>query len=755
MNISLCVITKNEENNIKRCLECVSDILFEKVVVDTGSTDKTIEIAKKMGAKVYNFDWIDDFSAARNFAISKAKGDWIIFLDADEYIPQNQGPLLVNLVNKADTENRECIVSKLINYITDSDEKIMQSVATTIRIFRNGKKLMYEGAIHELLRPKQNRKLYALDASEIITVFHTGYSGEEVERKNKSDRNLTLLFKELEKKPNDSLTLFYISESLMINNKFVEAIEYLTKAKQFINSRNNRHPLLYKIYCNLLACMYKNNFKLENFKEVYNEAVAFDIKCPDFHYFMGKKLYLNSDFEKAINYYNEFIKKVGNYNYIFESHVLPRLNNIYDELLDLYIITKNVHKIVEVSVILLKTDKYNYKSVYTLVKTLKDFEESDAIYNFLFNIYSKNILKDKLYILRVAESLEFDELYELVFALLTEEEKNGFKQFKEQKENSFEEYQLEAQSLTEVECFQRGEYYNKKNNIAKSLFFHKIAFEKNPELALEILPENHPNYHYQYHVEEETDIKNCPLCTKEAKVHSVYNAITSIDFVNGFNPIRLWVHCEECDHIFANNIPIEIGKLLNESTTVYDRSPNLEFLYLNDDILNRIKQYTKGRKFLEIGIGSGEMLAAALEHGFNAKGLDIRKGLADNISNLLDVEVDCEDFVEMEIKERFDVLCLGDVLEHLTDPVKAIQKINDTLTNSGVVWISTPNFKSAFSRITKHRDPMWKVIEHINYFSYDSLSKLLQSNGFEILNYRISRRYKGSMEIIARKIKSI
>ncbi|MBF8416863.1 glycosyltransferase family 2 protein [Heyndrickxia coagulans] len=102
MKASLCVITKNEENNIKKCLESVGDIVFEKIVVDTGSTDKTIEIAKKMGAKVYSFKWIDDFSAAKNYAISKAKGDWIIFLDADEFIEPSQIQMVEEKINEAE-----------------------------------------------------------------------------------------------------------------------------------------------------------------------------------------------------------------------------------------------------------------------------------------------------------------------------------------------------------------------------------------------------------------------------------------------------------------------------------------------------------------------------------------------------------------------------------------------------------------------------------------------------------------------------
>ena len=82
--ISQCMIVKNEERNIERALSWGKGVVAEQIVVDTGSTDRTVEIAEQMGAKVYHFEWIDDFAAAKNFAISKAKYEWIALLDADE-----------------------------------------------------------------------------------------------------------------------------------------------------------------------------------------------------------------------------------------------------------------------------------------------------------------------------------------------------------------------------------------------------------------------------------------------------------------------------------------------------------------------------------------------------------------------------------------------------------------------------------------------------------------------------------------------
>ena len=101
LRISQCMIVKNEEKNIERALSWGKEIMWEQIVVDTGSTDQTVEIAEQMGAKIYHFDWIDDFAAAKNFAIKQASGDWIVFLDADEYMLPEDTKKLPSVIKKA------------------------------------------------------------------------------------------------------------------------------------------------------------------------------------------------------------------------------------------------------------------------------------------------------------------------------------------------------------------------------------------------------------------------------------------------------------------------------------------------------------------------------------------------------------------------------------------------------------------------------------------------------------------------------
>lgn len=86
ITISLCMIVKDEEDVIGRCLDCVKDIMDEIIIVDTGSTDRTKEIVSAYTSNIYDFEWIDDFSAARNYSFSKATKDYIMWLDADDVL---------------------------------------------------------------------------------------------------------------------------------------------------------------------------------------------------------------------------------------------------------------------------------------------------------------------------------------------------------------------------------------------------------------------------------------------------------------------------------------------------------------------------------------------------------------------------------------------------------------------------------------------------------------------------------------------
>lgn len=147
MKISLCIIAKNEEKNIKKCIQSIKKLVKEIIVIDTGSEDNTVSMSKQLGAKVYYFKWNKDFAAARNYALRKVNGDWIIFLDADEYMSDESLKYVENVILEAESLSCNSILVDLINI--DKDSGRVQSKTNVIRIFRNNSNLQYDGKIHE------------------------------------------------------------------------------------------------------------------------------------------------------------------------------------------------------------------------------------------------------------------------------------------------------------------------------------------------------------------------------------------------------------------------------------------------------------------------------------------------------------------------------------------------------------------------------------------------------------------------------
>lgn len=206
--ISLCIIGKNEEKHIENCLAPFAPYPFEVVYVDTGSTDRTKELAAKHGAKIYDFKWIDDFSAARNFALKKASHEYVLFVDCDEYLkaldlsalyaaleshPQDVGLLLRNNYYEANGTQT--------NY-PDRVERLFSK-----------KCFHYKGIIHEqVVTSDADSPLY--ESYEIpLTVDHAGYSGGMDAMRQKAERNNTLLFREIKKNPKDPYLYFQVGQS--------------------------------------------------------------------------------------------------------------------------------------------------------------------------------------------------------------------------------------------------------------------------------------------------------------------------------------------------------------------------------------------------------------------------------------------------------------------------------------------------------------------------------------------------------------
>ena len=193
LTLSLCMIVKDEEEMLPRSLAAVKDAVDEMIVVDTGSTDRTVEIAESFGAKVLHHEWTGDFSAARNVSFDAATSDWIVYLDADEVLIDEDRERLHELTGRV---WREAFYLVETNYTGDlSDGEGLTHNA--LRVFRNRPEYRFEGRIHEQIAqtlPTFNSE--RLEAST-VRIEHFGYLAAVRDAKEKSRRNIELLEKQL------------------------------------------------------------------------------------------------------------------------------------------------------------------------------------------------------------------------------------------------------------------------------------------------------------------------------------------------------------------------------------------------------------------------------------------------------------------------------------------------------------------------------------------------------------------------------
>lgn len=201
VKISACAIMKDEAANLPRWLKAMQGLADEMIIVDTGSQDATRSIAQQAGAKVYEQQWQDDFALAKNYALTKAAGEWIIFLDADEYFSEaSKARLRQTLANFSNRRGCDVFMCPLLNL--DRHMNVMnKETAYIVRIFRNLPELRYQGKIHEQLY-YQGKEVTDFKVLLDVKILHTGYDESCIEAKLR--RNLKLLLQEIAAHPKEA-----------------------------------------------------------------------------------------------------------------------------------------------------------------------------------------------------------------------------------------------------------------------------------------------------------------------------------------------------------------------------------------------------------------------------------------------------------------------------------------------------------------------------------------------------------------------
>ena len=230
-NVSLCMIVKDEEANLPRCLRSVQGLIRQLVVVDTGSADRTREIAASFGAELHEFAWINDFSAARNFSLRFATCPWVMYLDADEELAPEAAACLQETIQLAEAQHAESIAFELQD--KDAEGRVTSSSCQP-RLWRRADSVYFVNAIHNMPLVKQPVIRSGL------AVYHYGYNAISKETfAKKRQRNFAIFLAEYEKNPDDTRLGWELAREYCVAEKYDRALDVITRT---IECHKQQHP---------------------------------------------------------------------------------------------------------------------------------------------------------------------------------------------------------------------------------------------------------------------------------------------------------------------------------------------------------------------------------------------------------------------------------------------------------------------------------------------------------------------------------
>ena len=424
VRLSQCMIVKNEEKNIERALSWAKGHAFEQIVVDTGSTDRTVEIAESMGAKVYHFEWINDFSAAKNYAISFCTGNWIALLDADEWVPECDMPKLMEMLklftNDSEYKRYNIIRTSLVNV---NDEGKPFHTMTQNRFIRNNCGIEYVGAIHEMLTSRQKAP-ELIEATE-ITILHSGYSQSVYKETDKLDRNIEMIRREVKQHPENLEMKAYLADSLDVRpdeeskNESLELYREVADSDIIVHSMLGRNAFM-KVIANFIV-----EGDLHNAEKYVRRAIERLPEYMDFYALKNEILYKTER-------YTEAWESIRTCEKLFEQYGATQPNGLIEKPVKLFtamyltaVQLNDAQNAVKYATLALKEDKMQAGTLGPLLMALKHFGNAtdNEIFGFLEGLYDFNEMRDKVFLARVANSVELLDIRDRIMERITPEER--------------------------------------------------------------------------------------------------------------------------------------------------------------------------------------------------------------------------------------------------------------------------------------------------------------------------------------------
>ncbi len=249
IRLTVCVIAKNEARFLPGCLESVRDWADEIVVVDTGSTDNTMDVARRMGARVFSEEWRSDFSLARNAAISRATGDWILSLDADERLDYINGSRLRRVLGEA-APDRDAFQLRIVS-AADRIDSGVELVHFYPRVFRRHPAIRYKGALHEQVM-RGDTAVGPLAPRVPVNIYHIGYADPE-KNQLRLRRNHTIALDEAGRMPEEPTALMNLADTCVMVGEFKRAEELYLR----VQTGRDLGALGANVAWNLAVCRFK------------------------------------------------------------------------------------------------------------------------------------------------------------------------------------------------------------------------------------------------------------------------------------------------------------------------------------------------------------------------------------------------------------------------------------------------------------------------------------------------------------------
>lgn len=417
--ISFCMMIKDEEKNLPRCLDSIKPVLdeglAELIIVDTGSSDRSIAIAKEYTDRVYEHPWNNNFSDMRNVSISYAKGEWIWIIDADEEVQNPE--TIINLFNH-DISKYNTICVKFKNYMKNfqpGEREQQYNVCSLVRGFRNTLKFKFEGAVH-------NQPLFEVPIFYCDTIFrHYGYIFEDKSfRKKKFDRTTKILYTELDKDPNNIYYQFQLAASWFNMDKS-RALTEVRKAYKLVTAlpENQKQSYLYVYLLHARIAFSEKSYS--EVLEICTEGLKLNADLIDLWFIVGMTQTIVKNYDESIFYFSKF------FSVREEFYTLPVSNH---PSLSFYHLDENSLQTALNSMAIAYFEKSEYGSALEYVEKLdtSDFK-SNMVIKLAIKTCNYKLITDYLHQIQNNKDIEYKFISILESQKVQDEQRNEIRSF--------------------------------------------------------------------------------------------------------------------------------------------------------------------------------------------------------------------------------------------------------------------------------------------------------------------------------------